>query len=74
MDIKIGFSHSPRELVINSDETQEAVVAKVREAVASEKVLELQDAKGAKFFINPAEIAHLEIGTSTARTVGFAGA
>lgn len=75
MDIKIGFTQSPRELVINSQETQDAVAAKVKEAVSSDAgVLELEDAKGSKYIVNSAQIAHVEIGTSTPRTVGFAGA
>lgn len=75
MDIKISFTQSPRELVISTEETQDAVTSKVREAMASESgILELEDAKGSRFVINVAQIAHVEVGTTTPRTVGFAGA
>lgn len=75
MDIKISFTQSPRELVISTEETQDAVTSKVKEALASEAgILELEDAKGSRFVINVAQIAHVEVGTTAPRTVGFAGA
>lgn len=75
LDIKIGFSDSPRELVISTNAAQADVVAKVTEAIGSDAgVLQLEDEKGAKFIINVSQIAHVEVGTTTARTVGFAGA
>lgn len=75
MDIKISFTQSPRELVISTEETQDAVTSKVKEALASESgILELEDAKGSRFVINVAQIAHVEVGTTAPRTVGFAGA
>lgn len=74
VDVKIGFTHSPRELVINSTDNQDDVAGQVKQAINSEEgVLELVDSKGARFIVNTSEISHVEIGTSTARTVGFAG-
>lgn len=75
VEIKIGFTQSPRELVINTEESQEVVVAKVKEASSSDVgILELQDAKGSKFVVNVTQIAYVEVGTTAPRAVGFAGA
>ncbi|MGP6175161.1 DUF3107 domain-containing protein [Corynebacterium sp. A21] len=75
MDIKIGLTQSPRELVISTEESQEVVVTKVKEAISSDAgILELQDDKGSKFVVNVTQIAYVEVGTSAPRTVGFAGA
>ncbi|QGU06653.1 hypothetical protein COCCU_03495 [Corynebacterium occultum] len=75
VDIKISFTQSPRELVISTQETQDAVTSKVKAALASEEgILELEDTNGSKFVINVGQIAHVEVGTTTPRTVGFAGA
>lgn len=73
MDIKIGITHSPRELIVDSAQD----VAAVREAVAKAlqndtSVLELADRRGRHFVIPAAKIAYVEIGEADARRVGFA--
>ncbi|AEG81127.1 DUF3107 domain-containing protein [Corynebacterium ulcerans] len=75
MDIKIGFSDSPRELVISSRETQDEVVARVSEALANDTgLLTLTDEKGNQYLVRNSRISYVEVGTSNARTVGFSGA
>lgn len=75
MDIKIGFGDSPRELVVSSKEDQEAIVRRVTEALENESgVLELTDDRGRRVLIRNARIAYVEVGTATARPVGFIGA
>lgn len=75
MDIKIGFTETPRELVIKSGESREDTVARLSEALNAEsKIVQLDDEKGRTYLVNTSEVAYVEIGTSDARSVGFAGA
>ncbi|WP_080796121.1 DUF3107 domain-containing protein [Corynebacterium pacaense] len=75
MDIKVGFSDTARELIISSGLSQDEVVAKVSEALTNESgVFDLSDDKGRRYLIRNSRIAYVEVGTSTPRTVGFAGA
>ncbi|WP_227983895.1 DUF3107 domain-containing protein [Nocardia spumae] len=73
MEVKIGISDSPRELVIASSQTPEEVEALVSAALGgSGGVLALEDEKGRKYLIQAAKVAYVEIGTSTSGRVGFA--
>ncbi|MGN2636256.1 DUF3107 domain-containing protein [Nocardia takedensis] len=73
MEVKIGISDSPRELVINSSQTPEEVEALVSGALTGEGgVVSLIDDKGRKFLIQAAKVAYVEIGSSAAGRVGFA--
>lgn len=75
MDVKIGFSDTPRELVVSAAGDQQDVATKVREAVQNGSgVLELADDKGNSFVIRTECIIYAEIGPESPRTVGFAGA
>lgn len=75
MDVKIGLIDSPRELVISVEGEQEAQVNSLREALAgSEEVLELSDTQGRRYLVRKSRVAYVEVGASTPRTVGFAGA
>ncbi|MCP2274758.1 Protein of unknown function [Nocardia amikacinitolerans] len=73
MEVKIGISDSPRELVINSGQTPEEVEAMVSEALSGTGgVVALTDEKGRKFLIQASKVAYVEIGTATSGRVGFA--
>ncbi|MEV6770409.1 DUF3107 domain-containing protein [Nocardia sp. NPDC051030] len=73
MEVKIGISDSPRELIIISSQTPEEVEAVVSGALAGESgVVSLTDEKGRKYLIQAAKVAYVEIGTSTSGKVGFA--
>lgn len=75
MDIKIGLVHTPRELVISSNDAADDVASKVTEALqASQPTLELNDQQGRRFIVDVSRIAYVEIGASETRRVGFAGA
>ncbi|MCS5478673.1 DUF3107 domain-containing protein [Corynebacterium sp. YIM 101645] len=75
MDIKIGFVESPRELVITTDTNQDEVAGQVTEALSNDAAtLQLTDAKGVKYIVRARQIAYVELGTTTQRFVGFAGA
>lgn len=72
VEIKIGVTDSPRELVISSDQTPADVEKVVSAALSKESdVLNLTDQKGRKYLISAARIAYVEIGVADARRVGF---
>lgn len=75
MDIKIGFADSPRELVITTEDNQDEVTSRVTEALDNDNAtLQLTDAKGVRYIVRARQIAYVELGTTTQRFVGFAGA
>lgn len=73
MEVKIGISDSPRELVIASSQTPEEVEALVSGALnGSGGVLSLEDEKGRKYLVQATKVAYVEIGTASGGRVGFA--
>ena len=72
MEVKIGITDSPRELVLSSTQTpgevEELVSAAVQEGSG---LLSLTDERGRRFLIHTAKIAYVEIGAADARRVGF---
>jgi hypothetical protein len=74
VEVKIGISESPRELVLNSAQTPEEVEEQVRAALEKgSPVLELIDERGRKVLVQTAKVAYVEIGVADVRRVGFAG-
>ncbi len=74
MEVKIGISESPRELVLNSSQTPEEVEQQVRAALEKgSPVLDLTDDRGRKVLVQTAKIAYVEIGVADVRRVGFGG-
>ena len=71
MEVKIGIQHAPRELVVDTSETAEAVEKMVSDAVGSEGVLALTDSKGRKVIVPASRIAYVEIGGALTGQVGF---
>ena len=72
MEVKIGITDSPRELVFTSTQTPAEVEALVAAALAKDgDVLGLTDEKGRRFLVNSAKIAYVEIGAADSRRVGF---
>lgn len=73
MDIKIGITQSPRELVIDSAQEVGKVQETVAKALKDEaSVLELTDRRGRQFLVPSTKIAYVEIGEGSERRVGFA--
>jgi hypothetical protein len=72
VEVKIGVQFAPRELMLESGQTQEEVAAAVAEALASgDGILQLTDEKGRKVIVPVAKLAYVEIAEATARPVGF---
>ena len=73
MEVKIGISDSPRELIVTSNQTPDEVQALVTAALGGEAgVLMLTDDKGRKFLVQSSKVAYVEIGATVAGRVGFA--
>jgi len=73
VEVKIGVSDSPRELVFNSAQTPVEVEDLVKSALAKggSEVLALTDDKGKRILVQAAKISYLEIGAADVRRVGF---
>ena len=72
MEVKIGVTDSPRELVFNSAQTPSEVEELITEALSKDSgVLTLTDEKGRRFLVQSAKIAYVEIGAADVRRVGF---
>ena len=72
MEVKIGVTDSPREIVFSSnqapDELEQAVTAALAKGT---EVLTLTDEKGRRFLVQAARIAYVELGPADSRRVGF---
>jgi uncharacterized protein DUF3107 len=72
VEVKIGITDSPRELVFSSAQTpgevEDLISAALREG---SNLVSLSDDKGRRFLIQTAKIAYVEIGVADARRVGF---
>ena len=71
MEVKIGVQDSPREIALESTESQEAVVAAVEKAIKNDTLLSLTDDRGRTVLVAAAKITYVEIGASSSRRVGF---
>ena len=70
MEVKIGVQHAPRELVFDSQESQEQVEQQVSEAISQGSALSLTDAKGRRILVPADRIAYVEIGGGVSGSVG----
>lgn len=71
VEIKIGVQHTPREVVLESAESQEEIAKKVAAALESGSVLSLIDEKGRQVMVPAEKLAYVEIGVTSSRKVGF---
>ncbi len=72
MEVKIGVQYAVRELVLESAQSPDEVMAAVTEALATETgVLSLADEKGRRVVVPVAKLAYVEIAESEQRRVGF---
>jgi hypothetical protein len=72
VEVRIGVEHSPRELVLESGQSQDEVEKAVTKALGSaDGLLTLVDDKGRKIIVPAAKLAYVEIGEGEGRRVGF---
>lgn len=73
MEIRIGILHAPREIVLESAETPEAVEAAVAAALGAGSTLTLHDEKGRVIIVPVAHLGYVDIAAAEHRRVGFGG-
>ncbi len=72
MEVRIGVQHATRELVIDSPESSDAVIAAVSAALSGKSaVLTLEDERGRRVVVPADKLAYVEIGEPESRRVGF---
>ncbi|MFJ6278250.1 Protein of unknown function [Arthrobacter subterraneus] len=71
MEIKIGVQNVTREIVLESNETAEAVADVVSKAMNGGAELRLTDSKGRQVIVPSAVLGYVEIGESETRRIGF---
>lgn len=72
MEVRIGVQHAARELVIESDASQDDVTAAVAAALSGDTgLLELSDETGRRVVVPSSKLAYVEIGAPSSRQVGF---
>ena len=75
VEVKIGVQYAPRELVLESAQSQAEVEEAVTEAInAADGVLTLVDEKGRRVIVPVNKIAYVEIAEAASRPVGFSTA
>jgi hypothetical protein len=70
VEITIGLQNIARELVLETDQTADAVAKSVRKSLETGTPVELTDSRGRKVIIPDGVIGYIEIGAE-ARPVGF---
>jgi hypothetical protein len=71
MEIRIGVQNVAREVVIESEASNEDVARLVSDALANGGPLRLKDTKGRMVLVPSGIIGYVEIGTESQRPVGF---
>ncbi|HEY4615140.1 MAG TPA: DUF3107 domain-containing protein [Citricoccus sp.] len=71
MEIRIGVQNVAREVVLETDASNEDVARLVSDAVAEGGMLRLKDTKGRVVMVPVSTLGFVEIGTETPRPVGF---
>jgi hypothetical protein len=72
VEVKIGVQHTPREIVIESEQSTEEIQKAVSAALTgSEKLLSLTDEKGRRILVPGDRLAYVEIGEPAKHKVGF---
>ena len=71
MEVKIGVQHANRELVFESSDSRDDVMAAVQKALVDGGLLELEDVKGRTLMVPSDRLAYVEVGEEGPRRAGF---
>lgn len=71
MEVRIGVTDVAREVVLESTDSPESVVAKVKEALSGGAPLELTDERGHQVIVPASRLGYIDIGPGLGRRVGF---
>jgi Protein of unknown function (DUF3107) len=71
VEVKIGIRDVAREVVLESEQSPDAVAEAVNSAITSQGMLRLTDDKGRLVIVPGSLIGYVEIGAPETRRVGF---
>jgi hypothetical protein len=71
VEVKIGVQNVAREITFETDESAEAVLKAVGDAIANGTALTLTGEKGRKVMVPAGVLGYVQIGESEKRGVGF---
>ncbi|UMG91793.1 DUF3107 domain-containing protein [Nocardioides sp. TF02-7] len=71
VEVKIGVQNAARELVVETDESTDAIEKLVTDAISGAACSPLSDTKGRRTVVPAEKIAYVEIGRSVVGQVGF---
>lgn len=71
MEVRIGIKQAARELSFETEASAEELSSLIQAAETG--LVALSDTKGRQFLVNRESIAYVELGSDTARKVGFVG-
>ncbi|NLE96721.1 MAG: DUF3107 domain-containing protein [Propionibacterium sp.] len=71
MEIKLGIADVAREVTVETNATAAEVTAALRSALESDGIFEIADSKGGKVLIPARQVGFVELGSASARPVGF---
>lgn len=71
MEVKIGIRDVAREVILESEQSPDAVAELVNTAITSQGMLRLKDDKGRLVMVPGPLIGYVEIGAPETRRVGF---
>jgi hypothetical protein len=71
VEVKIGIRDVAREVVLESEQSPDAVAELVNSAITSQGMLRLKDDKGRLVMVPGSLIGYVEIGAPETRRVGF---
>ncbi len=71
MEVKIGVQQAAREVVLQSEQSSESVLALVADALKDGAPLVLTDDKGRTVVVPGDKIAYVEVGASVLGKIGF---
>ena len=71
MEVKIGVQHAAREIVLESAQTADEVLALVTAAVSGSTLLVINDDKGRSVIVPGDRLAYVELGATERSRIGF---
>lgn len=71
LEIKIGVSQSPREIVLEVDLPADQIETALTDATSNGSTFSLTDVKGKRILLPADKVAYIEIGEPHQRRVGF---
>lgn len=71
MEVKIGVQHAAREIVLESAQTADEVLAAVTAAITGSALLVLHDEKGRTVAVPGDRVAYVELGATERGRIGF---